>query len=110
MFVKKVLCGVAIVGALAVLPAAASAHEYYHHHYYRPYYYPTYYPPVVVTPAPVVVPAPVIVTPAAPVDVFYRGAINQTWTLYGTYNSRYDADQAARSLERSGYSIMVQLR
>jgi hypothetical protein len=104
MILKTVLCGVAIVGALAVLPAAASAHEYYHHHYYRPYYYPTYYPPVVVTPA------PVIVVPASPVDVFYRAGITQPWTFYGTYSARFDADQAAHSLERSGYSVMVQLR
>jgi len=106
MFVKKILAGVAVVGALAVLPAAASAHDYYHYRYYRPIYYPTYYTPVVVAPAPVVV-APVI---TVPIDVFYRASPYQPWTLYGTYSARYDADHAAHRLEDRGYSVMIQNR
>ena len=108
MFVKKILGGVAIVGALALLPAAASAHDYYHHHWYRP----VYYPPVVVAPAPVVVaPAPVVIAPIQiPIDVFYRVTPTQTWTFYGTYSTRFDADRAAHNLENTGYSVMIQNR
>ncbi|HEV3143592.1 MAG TPA: hypothetical protein VGZ47_06860 [Gemmataceae bacterium] len=102
---KRILGGVAVVGALAVLPAVASAHDYYHHHYYRPYYYPSYYyTPVVVTPA------PVIVTPAVTLDVFYRVGPYQTWTFYGNYPARSDADYAAHRLEDRGYSVMIQTR
>ncbi|HLW67527.1 MAG TPA: hypothetical protein VKS79_19585 [Gemmataceae bacterium] len=118
MIIKKILGGVAIVGALALLPAAASAHDHYHyyhgygypyygyyHGYYHNYYRPYYYAPTIVAPAPVVV-APVV----GSLDVFYRGGIGQPWSLYGTYATRFDANNAAQSLESGGYSVMIQPR
>lgn len=65
----------------------------------RPYY--PYYP------GPIVYPAPTYVEVAPVYTVFYRGSSAETWRLYATFRSLSLANDAADSLQLSGYYTRV---
>jgi hypothetical protein len=74
------------------------------------------YPPVVVTPAPVVVvrppvvvAPPVIVAPRVDTDyvVLYRACAHDPWVSYGKFETLHQARHLERSLERSGYQVVI---
>lgn len=101
------------LGAAAITPATASAHDPYDHHGHRGHYpaYPArYYPPVRVYVPPVrtvvAVPAPVVPV-CRQFQVLYRGCGTEPWRVHAVYETRFGADRDASRLQLSGFEVSI---
>ncbi len=102
------------LGAAAITPAAASAHEPYDHHGHHGHYpahHARYYPPVrVYVPAVRTVvglyPAPVV-PDCRQFQVLYRGRGREPWRIHAVYETRFGADRDAARLQLSGFEVSI---
>jgi hypothetical protein len=94
------------LGAAALTPSIASAHEPAGHHGHHPAHRSHYYPPARVYPAVGFYPAPVVPI-LRQYQVLYRGCAVEPWRVHAVYETRFGADRDAARLQLSGFEVSI---